>query len=90
MLCPEGNLAFYCEEGRDITVRGLTFDTIQPAFTQGEVVAMEGGGTLEEARIARETRNELDVLADQPPQHLVEARDDRVEVERPRLQDLLA
>lgn len=47
LLCPEGNLAFYFEDGRDITVRGLTFDTIQPAFTQGEVVAMEGGGAFD-------------------------------------------
>jgi hypothetical protein len=43
LLCPGGNLAFYFEGGRDIAVRGLAFDTIRPAFTQGEVVAVDGG-----------------------------------------------
>ena len=47
LLCPEGNLAFHFEGGRDITVRGLIFDTIQPSFTQGEVVAVDGSGTLD-------------------------------------------
>jgi hypothetical protein len=47
LLCPEGILAFHFEGGRDITVRGLTFDTIKPAFTQGEVVAVRGSGTLD-------------------------------------------
>lgn len=47
LLCQEGNLAFYFEGGRDITVRGLTFDTIQPTFTQGEVVAVDNSGSLD-------------------------------------------
>jgi hypothetical protein len=48
LLCPEGNLAFHFEGGRDITLRGLTFDTIKPAFTQGEVVAVDDdSGTLD-------------------------------------------
>jgi len=37
LLCGEGTLAFLFEGGRGITVRGLVFDTIKPAFTQGEV-----------------------------------------------------
>lgn len=47
LLCGEASLAFYFEGGRDITVRGLTFDTIQPSFTQGEVMAVGDGGTLD-------------------------------------------
>jgi hypothetical protein len=47
LLCAEGNLAFYFEGGRDITVRGLTLDTIKPTFTQGEVVAVDASGTLD-------------------------------------------
>lgn len=47
ILCGEASLAFYFEGGRDITVRGLAFDTLQPSFTQGEVVAVDGGGTLD-------------------------------------------
>jgi hypothetical protein len=47
LICGEGSLAFYFEGGRDITLRGLTFDTIQPSFTQGEVMAVGDGGTLD-------------------------------------------
>ena len=47
LLCPEGNLAFHFDGGRNITVRGLTFDTIKPSFTQGEVVAVDPSGTLD-------------------------------------------
>lgn len=47
LLCPEGNLAFHFEGGRDITMRGLIFDTIKPTFTQGEVVAVDDSGTLD-------------------------------------------
>lgn len=47
LLCGEASLAFYFEGGRDITLRGITFDTIKPAFTQGEVIAINGGGTLD-------------------------------------------
>lgn len=47
LICGEGNLAFHFEGGRDITLRGLTFDTIHPAFTQGEVMAVDGSGTLD-------------------------------------------
>lgn len=47
LLCAEASLAFYFEGGRDITVRGLTFDTLQPSFTQGDVVAVNAGGTLD-------------------------------------------
>jgi hypothetical protein len=47
LLCGEGNLAFYFEDGRDITLRGLVFDTLKPSFTQGEVVAVDTNGTLD-------------------------------------------
>jgi hypothetical protein len=47
LRCGEGNLAFYFDGGRDITLRGLTFDTTRPAFTQGEVVAMDENGALD-------------------------------------------
>lgn len=47
LLCGKGNLAFLFEGGRDITVRGITFDTIEPTFTQGEVVAVDDGGALD-------------------------------------------
>lgn len=47
LLCPEGNLAFFFDGGRNITVRGLAFDTIKPTFTQGEVVAVNEDGTLD-------------------------------------------
>lgn len=47
LLCPESILAFHFEGGRNITVRGLAFDTPQPSFTQGEVVAMDDRGTLD-------------------------------------------
>lgn len=30
LLCGEASLAFYFEGGRDITLRGITFDTILP------------------------------------------------------------
>lgn len=46
LLCSDGNLGFHFNGGRNITVRGLTFDTITPAFTQGEVVAVDGSGSL--------------------------------------------
>ncbi len=45
--CSEANLAFLFEGGRNITVRGLVFDTIRPTFTQGEVVAVDEDGTLD-------------------------------------------
>lgn len=47
LLCPKANLAFFFDGGRNITVRGLTFDTVQPNFTQGEVVAVGSGGALD-------------------------------------------
>jgi hypothetical protein len=47
LLCAEGNLAFDFEGGRDITVRGLTLDTIKLTFTQGGVVAVDASGTLD-------------------------------------------
>ncbi len=47
LLCGEASLGFYFEGGRHITVRGLTFDTIKPSFTQGEVVAVDASGTLD-------------------------------------------
>ena len=47
LRCGEASLAFYFEGGHDITVRGLTFDTVKPAFTQGEVVALNDSGTLD-------------------------------------------
>lgn len=47
LLCPEGSLAFYFEGGRNITVRGITFDIIKPAFTQGAVVAVDDSGSLD-------------------------------------------
>jgi hypothetical protein len=47
LLCPEGSLAFYFEGGRNITVRGISLDTIKPAFTQGAVVAVDDSGSLD-------------------------------------------
>ena len=47
LLCGEASLAFYFAGGRDITVRGLIFDTAQASFTQGEVVAVDASGTLD-------------------------------------------
>jgi hypothetical protein len=47
LLCSQGNLGFHFNGGRNITVRGLVFDTIVPSFTQGEVVASDSGGTLD-------------------------------------------
>jgi hypothetical protein len=47
LLCGEGSLAFHFEGGRDITVRGLTFDTVKPSFTQGEVIAVDEAGTID-------------------------------------------
>jgi len=47
LLCSKGNLAFHFDGGRDITVRGLTFDGIEPYFTQGEVVALDESGSLD-------------------------------------------
>jgi hypothetical protein len=47
LLCGERSLAFHFEGGRDITVRGLTFDTVKPGFTQGEVVAVDAAGTID-------------------------------------------
>jgi len=47
LLCSDGNLGFHFNGGRNITVRGLTLDTIKPSFTQGEVVAVEPSGALD-------------------------------------------
>lgn len=47
LLCGEASLAFYFEGGRDITLRDITFDTIKPTFTQGEVIAFDDSGTLD-------------------------------------------
>jgi len=47
LVCSEGNLGLHFNGGRNITVRGLTFDTITPAFTQGEVVASDPSGALD-------------------------------------------
>jgi hypothetical protein len=47
LLCPGGSLAFYFEGGGNITVRGLTFDTVEPSFTQGEVLAVDNSGWLD-------------------------------------------
>ena len=47
LVCPEGNLAFHFEGGRNITVRNLTIDTIRPTFTQGEVIAVGADGSLD-------------------------------------------
>ena len=47
LLCGEGTLAFHFQGGRDITVRGLIFDTLSPAFTQGEVLSVDGSGSLD-------------------------------------------
>ena len=47
LLCPEGNLTFFFENCRNITVRGFTFDAIRPSFTQGEVVAMQENGSID-------------------------------------------
>jgi hypothetical protein len=47
LLCSHGNLGFHFNGGRRITVRGLIFDTIKPAFTQGEVVAVDPSGAID-------------------------------------------
>jgi hypothetical protein len=47
LLTSERNLAFHFDGGRDITVRGLTIDTVKPTFTQGEVVALDDAGTFD-------------------------------------------
>lgn len=47
LICPEGNLAFHFEGGRNVTVRNLTIDTIRPTFTQGEVIAVRADGSLD-------------------------------------------
>ena len=47
LLCGEGSLAFHFDGGRDITLRGLTFDTVKPAFTQGEVIAVDAAGSMD-------------------------------------------
>ena len=47
LLCSDSNLTFHFDGGRDITVRGLAFDMVRPAFTQGEVVAASAEGTLD-------------------------------------------
>jgi len=47
LLCSHGNLGVHFNGGRNITVRGLVFDTIRPTFTQGEVVAVDEVGTLD-------------------------------------------
>jgi hypothetical protein len=40
LLCSEGNLAFFFDGGRNISIRGITLDVAKPTFTQGEVVAL--------------------------------------------------
>jgi len=47
LLTSKGNLAFYFDGGRDITVRGLTLDGVKPYFTQGEVIVFDQGGSFD-------------------------------------------
>ena len=47
LLCSVGNLGFLFSGGRDITVRGLVFDSSVPYFTQGEVIAVNTSGSLD-------------------------------------------
>jgi hypothetical protein len=47
LLCAEGNMAFHFEGGRNITLRGLTFDMDRPGFTQGGVLSVDPAGTLD-------------------------------------------
>ncbi|MGB1129715.1 MAG: right-handed parallel beta-helix repeat-containing protein, partial [Haloferula sp.] len=47
LLTSDRNLAFHFDGGRDITVRGLTLDTIKPTFTQGEVLAVNPAGSID-------------------------------------------
>lgn len=47
LLCSDANLGFHFSGGRDITVRGLTFDVTSPRFTQGEVIAVDKSGYMD-------------------------------------------
>ena len=47
LLCSKGNLSFHFDGGRDITVRGLTLDGVEPYLTQGEVVALDESGAFD-------------------------------------------
>ncbi|MCP4785328.1 MAG: hypothetical protein GY903_04855 [Fuerstiella sp.] len=47
LILSKANLGFHFSGGRNIKLRGLTFDTDGPRFTQGEVVALDERGTLD-------------------------------------------
>lgn len=47
LICGDASLAFHIKGGRDITLRGMTFDTDRPSFSQGEVIAVDNSGTLD-------------------------------------------
>jgi hypothetical protein len=47
LICGNASLAFHIKGGRNITLRGMTFDTERPSFSQGEVIAVDNSGTLD-------------------------------------------
>ena len=47
LICGDASLAFHIKGGRNITLRGMAFDTDRPSFTQGEVIAVDNSGTLD-------------------------------------------
>lgn len=47
LICGEASLAFHIKGGRNITLRGMTFDTERPSFSQGEVIAFDNSGSLD-------------------------------------------
>lgn len=44
LLCAKANLGFHFNGGRNITVRGLVFDSAEPEYTQGQVIAINSSG----------------------------------------------
>lgn len=47
LVCPDTNLGFHFNGGRNVTVRGLTFDVTAPRVTQGEVIAVDKSGSMD-------------------------------------------
>jgi hypothetical protein len=47
LICGEASLAFHIKGGRNITLRGITFDTERSSFSQGEVIAFDNSGSLD-------------------------------------------
>jgi len=47
LLCAKANLGFHFNGGKNITVRGLVFDSAEPEYTQGEIIALSSSGYLD-------------------------------------------